>query len=356
MGSRVNYVVVRDGKHTVYAQGGGAGYSIDYNFALGPDLVLRWLANAGNNVRDHWFDDVLCEGGVLIDVDRLVLLLFNTTSNDVAYRAAMLQAYATTWPRWEIRWAYDGVADLMTYIGLDPAAVRDDDRPEPTERNEFGPNDPVAAVVTIRDADGLVRIYGLNFERAWRRWRMGPDLVEWVTAGPELSENVADGMPTAGLHLDPATRRAALWTVEPLCGLRQRWAELWPGWTLEFWGDDLARQAVHNPDRLYGSITPGTIAECREVLAKRLQDNWPVRSTMLTDGVDVDMIYRFNIAGFRSQLDANVTAEEIQRIAALLCGPQTADRVTTKPVVQRPPYGTRVAAARNACRQGNSRC
>jgi hypothetical protein len=38
---------------------------------------------------------------VLVDVDRRVLLLFDTVFNRVAYQAAMLQAYATTWPGWD---------------------------------------------------------------------------------------------------------------------------------------------------------------------------------------------------------------------------------------------------------------
>ena len=41
VGSRVNYVVVRDGGYTVFAQGGGAGYSIDANlWGIGWRLVF----------------------------------------------------------------------------------------------------------------------------------------------------------------------------------------------------------------------------------------------------------------------------------------------------------------------------
>lgn len=322
MGSRVNYVVVRDGEYTVYAQGGGAGYGIDYLFAPGPEVVLRWLANAGDYADGHWFDDVLCEGGVLIDVDRRVLLLFNTTFNRLAYRVAMLEAYAATWSGWEIRWAYDGVGDLMAYVGLDPAAARHDRRPDPSERNEFEPGDSVRSVVTIRGADGLVRLYGLSPDMAWLRWRMGPDLVEWVAAGPELPGTVADDVPRSGLDLDPATRRAGLWTLEPLYGLREQWAELWPGWTLEFWADDLARQAAHDPDRLYDSVTPGAVVRNRHALAERLRKYWPVRSTLAARGADVDWLYEHNAAGVRSHFDANVTAEEIEHLAQLLRGPQ----------------------------------
>ncbi|MET7418732.1 hypothetical protein [Dactylosporangium sp. NPDC005555] len=325
MGSSVNYVVVRDAGYTVYAQGGGAGHGIDYNFAAGPEVVLRWLANLGDFADGRWFDDVMCEGGVLIDVDRRVLLLFNTVYNRMVYRAAMLEAYAATWPGWEIRWAYDGVADLMAYIGVDPAGARNDHRPGRTGRNEFEPDDPVAAVVTIRGADGRVRLYGLNPDNAWRRWHMGSDLVEWVAAGPELPES-ATNSPTAGLDLDPAARRAGLWTVEPLHGLRQRWAELWPGWTLEFWGDDWARQAVHDPDRLYDSIMPHAITHGRETLAKRLRDHWSVRSTVLANGTsekDLQEMYDVNFGGIRGHLDTDVTADEIEHLAALLRGPRT---------------------------------
>lgn len=318
MGSRVNYVVVRDGKHMLYAQGGGAGYGIDYHFAPGPDVVLRWLANAGDYVSDEWFDDVMCEGGVLIDVDNRVLLLFNTPFNRVAYRAAMLQAYAQTWPGWDIRWAYDGIGDLMAYIGVDPAPVRDDHGPELSDRNEFEPDDEVSAIVTIRGADDKVRIYGLNPDAAWRRWRMGPNLVDWVASGRVLPET-ADGVPTAGLDLDPYTRHAGLWSVEPLWGLREQWADLWPGWTLEFWEDDMARQAVHNPDRLYDSIAPAAIARSRAELARRVTVYWPVRATMQAD---VDLLYEHNFAGIRSHLDADVTADEIERAAELLRGSQ----------------------------------
>jgi hypothetical protein len=322
VGSRVNYVVVRDGEYTVYAQGGGAGYGIDYLFAPGPEVVLRWIAHAGDYAEEHWFSDLMCEGGVLMDVDKRVLLLFNTTFNRLAYRAAMLEAYAATWSGWEIRWAYDGIGDLMAYVGLDPAAARVDNEPEQSERNEFLPGDSVRSVVTVRGADGLVRLYGLSPDQAWQRWWMGPDLVEWVAAGPELPGDVADDVPRSGLDLDPATKRAGLWSLEPLRGLRERWAELWPGWTLEFWEDDLARQAVHDPDRLYDSVTPRAIARRRHELAERVGRYWPVRATMQERGVDVDFLYEHNFAGVRSHLDANVTAEEMDHLMQLLRGPQ----------------------------------
>ncbi|WP_155389280.1 hypothetical protein [Catellatospora paridis] len=324
--SSVNYVVVRDGEFTVYAQGGGAGDGIDYLFAPGPEVVLRWLAHAGDYVDDHWFDDVLCKGGVLIDVDRRILLLFNTTFNGVAYRAAMLQAYAATWSGWEIRWAYDGIGNLMAYVGLDPESARDEGRPELVGCSDFEPGDTLQSVVTIRGTDGLVRRYGLSADLVRQCWLMGPDLVELVAAGPELRQAASGDELTAGLHLDAATRQAGLWSVEPLCGLREQWAELWPGWTLEFWGDDLARQAVHDPDRRYGSIAPHAITRHRRELAERVRRYWPVRSTMLAHGVDVDFLYKHNFAGFRSHLDANVSAEEIKHIAKLLRGPKTTAR------------------------------
>ena len=77
--------------------------------------------------------------------------------------------------------------------------------------------------------------------------------------------------------------------------------------------------------RLHDSIRPSSVARDRGVLAKRVQDHWFVRSTILARGTSVEelqRLYEWNFGGIRSQLDAGVTAEEIERIAALLRGPQ----------------------------------
>ena len=123
-------------------------------------------------------------------------------------------------------------------------------------------------------------------------------------------------VPTAGLDLDPGNRWAGLWSVEPLHGLRDRWGELWPGWTLEFWGDDWARQAVHDPDRLYDSLTPLSNTRHRALLAERMLPAWPIRAQVSAE--HLAMFDKVNFGGLRDKLAAHVTEAEIEAAATLI--------------------------------------
>jgi hypothetical protein len=91
-------------------------------FAVGPGLTARFLARMGTYESDILVEDGVCEGGVLIDVDRRRLLFFTELGAfDVrkryAYRAVMLTAYAGTWAGWSVAWAHDGVAQQLAATG-----------------------------------------------------------------------------------------------------------------------------------------------------------------------------------------------------------------------------------------------
>ncbi|MFD0598005.1 hypothetical protein ACFQZ4_41830 [Catellatospora coxensis] len=116
MGSGPNRAVIRDGAHTLYFPG-DAGDGLDYLLAPGPDVVARWLAQLGGQTAGRWPEDPRCPAGVLIDPDQRVLLLFAVALGDYAYRAAVLDAFARTWSGWQLRWAHDGLADLIAYTG-----------------------------------------------------------------------------------------------------------------------------------------------------------------------------------------------------------------------------------------------
>ena len=77
MGSRVHYVLVRDGIAVKSGRGGGHGLSLDVQLAAGPDEVVRWIEvmAAGDDVQPGvggpagWSRDTVCDGAVLLDVD-----------------------------------------------------------------------------------------------------------------------------------------------------------------------------------------------------------------------------------------------------------------------------------------------
>ncbi|MEU8004648.1 hypothetical protein AB0B66_26105 [Catellatospora sp. NPDC049111] len=314
MGSRPNHAVIRDGSHTLYFPG-DAGDGLDYLLAPGPDVVLRWL---DGQTGDRWPADPRCPAGVLIDPARQVLLLFATALGDYAYRAAVLDAFTRTWSGWQIHWAYDGLADLAEHTGADPAAAALPlETPRLPRYDGHDPELPLAALVTVAGEHGC-RAYGLSPDLAAEQpFRAGPGLVDWLAGGEPLEW--CDEIPSAGLHLDPATRTAGLWSVQPLHGLREQWPVLWPGWTLDFWGDAYTRQVALCPDVLdevpQVQVEPGL----RE-LARCLVDRWPVRSALAEAGLDVDRLHVQDVGGMRAMLDVGLTADELARTVDAVMG------------------------------------
>lgn len=309
--------MLRDGRCTLYAQGGGAGYGFDYHFAIGPQAVLTWLdhlrTDPGDYLVDWWFDDVLSEGGVVIDVDRKVLLLF-TAVFDYRHRAAILDGFSRSWAGWHVRWAYDGNAELAAYVGQDPQQIHkiaDTPADEPF-RGDY--SDHLSAVVTVRGHDGSCRVYGLGPNDAWRAWWRGPQLVGWL-ADADMTADCAR-IPDAGLHLDLTTRQAGLWSIAPLRGLIGRWPRLWPQWTLEFWHDDYQRQAAASDWAV--TFPSFDLQPHLDELASRVKEYWPARDVLLARGVEADWVFEMNIAGCRSQLKVGLTGKELDTAAALI--------------------------------------
>lgn len=56
------------------------------------------------------------------------------------------------------------------------------------------------------------------------------------------------------MHIDVEAKAVGLWTVETWTGLREAWADLWPGWSLELWDDRSAEQVSRAAGR------PGVLA------------------------------------------------------------------------------------------------
>jgi hypothetical protein len=124
MGSRVHYVVIRDGAVTKIRRGGGSGLTLDVQIAAGPEKCIDWIDELAVGDRyvlspPDWLGDTLCEGAVLLDVDARYMLFFTEQPwsqdprREYECRAGLLDALPRTWPGWRIDWAYDGLADIV---------------------------------------------------------------------------------------------------------------------------------------------------------------------------------------------------------------------------------------------------
>ncbi|MFJ1755006.1 hypothetical protein [Kitasatospora sp. NPDC088134] len=244
MGDRANVVVVRaDGAHELYRSGWAVG--LDLDLLDGPAALLDLLP--GLHRDGWWLDEVMADGGVLVDLGRRVLLFFvrEGPSGELRHHAALLELVRAAWPGWEVRRLYDGPAELRAHLGLDAEYVRCPDAPlcpapflAPDDEDLAGP-DPGGVLVTV--AGGGCHVASHCFDHP-------------VHEGPALLDRLADapGHDTgrlhvnAGLHLDPARRRLGWWTLCFSPGA-YRAPESWPGWTVEFWQDDWRRHAAADP-------------------------------------------------------------------------------------------------------------
>jgi len=125
------YVIVRDGKSTFLRNNLGAYEIVEVSVA-GPELTLRFLdtyhrlAFEGEDTgwRPGWSTYSVCEGGLLVDRDKQVLMMF-TEHRDWRLCVAYLDTARRTWPGWDVRWAHDGISELARYAGLDTGGVED---------------------------------------------------------------------------------------------------------------------------------------------------------------------------------------------------------------------------------------
>jgi hypothetical protein len=224
-------------------------------------------------------------------------------SERYAYRAAMLDAFARVWSGWRVEWAHDGIADLARYLGVDAAAVRAPIRAKLTDA-DLRLDNPVALLTVGPTVYGLVADDGPP-------WWLGPGVLDELTHDRRVAESP---MPQMGLHLDTATRRAGLWSILPLCGIREAWPRLWPGWELEFWTDRYVNQLTRSGFALTPPERAGALLE----LAERVE-------ACIPGDAGLRAMHREMAAGHRSP--AAVTAMDAARAAAQPAATAAARRI-----------------------------
>ncbi|XVS65198.1 hypothetical protein ACQPYE_03795 [Actinosynnema sp. CA-299493] len=243
MGSRANYVIVGNGGVELFYSHAGATTLLD-DLARGPEVVGRFRAERA--VRE-WLDDVWCEGAALVDLANEVLLHFTWHHDGVADRARKLAAIEDAWVGWDVRWAYGGIEDVVAHLGLDRLTVRTG-RAEVEALN--GPHEDfpheTTCVLTVRDADGVLRGYAVHHEFCEPLWA-GPRLLHLVEPlTPVAGRGVLspdDQGPDLGVHVDVARREVGCWTATTVKGSVEELAAAWPGWRFEFWEDRHEEQA-----------------------------------------------------------------------------------------------------------------
>jgi hypothetical protein len=257
-----------------------------------------------------------------------VLLLFGGCDLrvDVLLRRVYLELVAHTWPGWRVRWAHDGIVDLVRYVGLPASTVEQPpeghtSRPECLTAPRWG-----ATIVSIRWEDGRL---GLHAMHPAPRYVLscGADAVldalkkddrERRAALPSRMRHVAsraekgspsvrselDGktktlvthqrnLPDGGVHIDLPARRISAWSqvTSHLCAMRGQAAQGWPGWTFDSREDRFEEHTTLADGRLTFEVPPDAelLAEVVELLGRPRSDGpsvpAAVRAEILEDAV-----------------------------------------------------------------------
>ena len=237
MGSRANYVVVENGAWSLHSSHWGAS-RLATDLAFGPEAATRCfrannrLDDAVRTSADAWLGDVWCEGAALVDHDRRLLLWFTDIGSEWDEHAAQQAVLARTWPGWEVRWAGDGLGDLLAHLGVGRDLLR---QPRSTEVGEPGwlrPDDEdIVTLLTARGPNGEIRAWG-SYWHVVEQLHGGRGLLDLLPL--DAPAPVLEGMPEGGIHLDTGSRTLGVWTTAIAIGLHEWPLPGWDGWSLEF--------------------------------------------------------------------------------------------------------------------------
>lgn len=238
MGQRANYVIVEEGGFSLYYSHWGA-CTMERDIVWGPEPTLAFIRAQRRVPNDQWLDDVWGEAGALVDPHARLLLFFSSEdmSSEAAHRRAMLTLLGATWDGWEVRWAYEGLADLVDHLGLDRALVRSD--PDPTVLDEpvhIEDDEASGNPISVVSAGGALAIYLVDAYPI-DLVRLGPDLLDRLAALPPRASLTMADHPSSGLHIDVAARRLDLWLMRTAQDVGLSARVRWPGWELHLHDD-----------------------------------------------------------------------------------------------------------------------
>ena len=231
MGNRANFVIVKDQDWQLYYSHWGGCRMLDALIG-GPELALRYAASLRRCDKDEWCDPTWADGGAVVDLDRRRVLFFGEPLMvEMNERRALTEVLATVWPGYEVRWAYDGTAELAGYVGAELRPCRWDR--QPTLKLARG-RKHLCHLISVVDADGQLRFWPLwwHLSKAWH----GPALLDELP-GPGIRRIRLGKIPEGGAHIDLRRKTLGAWQTADTMGFFQALPELWPGWRTEVWED-----------------------------------------------------------------------------------------------------------------------
>jgi hypothetical protein len=270
MGQRANLVIVENGGYSLFYSHWRAS-TLDRDLFWGPHYAEAFI-RAQERVDDAgWLNDIWAEGGVVLDQQAKVLLFFG--GEDIYFEAPLRRVYLRlmriVWTGWNVRWAYEGIADIAEYVGLSRQKVLAPHDPLCFALSQLRISEKIlGGIVTVRWSDRDVRCYAL-VPRAQDLVCAGPALIDRLRELPAPTRldagDLTRGFPHGGVHIDVVARRLEFWIGAPQPDILRRARTHWNDWTLVWHQDRYESQAA---------LTDGALAfpaPTRDELLQRLR-------------------------------------------------------------------------------------
>lgn len=238
MGNRANFVIVKDQDWQLYYSH-WAGCRILDALIGGPDLAVRYARSLRQCRKDEWVDPLWADGGAVVDLDRRRVLFFgDELMVTMPERRAVMTVLSLVWPDYAINWAYDGTAELASYVGARLPAYTWSKRPEVRLARD---RNALCHLVSVVDEAGQVRLWPLfwDLSQAWH----GPAVTD-LLPGRGVRCLSLGKIPEGGLHIDVSRKMVGVWQTADTMGIFRALPDLWSGWRPECWEDRFDEQVL----------------------------------------------------------------------------------------------------------------
>ena len=238
MGQRANLIIIENDKYSLYYSHWCAN-TLPRDLFWGAEHAIDFVRIQREVDESGWLDDVWAEGAAVIDCDNRVLLMYGGEIEiyDIPLRRVYLEMLGYVWSMWEVRWAYEGIADIADYVGYPRFKVLSES--EDDAASSLSPpeeKDWTEIVGSFRLADGSLQIYPLVGEVEYYLFA-GQSLLQQCqfTRGEEslnLDEWLECNFPKGGFHIDLVAQTVDYWTATEIPDIPNRVRAIWSGWNV----------------------------------------------------------------------------------------------------------------------------
>lgn len=223
----------------------------------GSEFVISYIKQ--HEPTNHWYDLVDDEGSVLIDIHHKVIILHGGEyiSRNIPRRRLYLELMSYVWDGWEIRWAYQGVFDMLDYLNLPRQTLDykstyrlDDSYLESLDEDGLSDEWP-DAVISIRFVNNDVIVqYAIDTYEVLQFGKKLIDKLHDVGKLTELTWKDHDPeFPIQGVHIDVPRKHVYFWSSWSIPH-PDEYQRTWRRWKLTWLKDNFEKHIELTDNRL----------------------------------------------------------------------------------------------------------